>query len=85
MTHHYYLWAGNLVEEGYKPFVLQSFQQNEAINIGKVTADITELSIGQIDEKIRIVKNMVVVIAELMAGHHMKEELSIHTRNVDEC
>ena len=74
--HHYYLWAGNIVEEGYKPFVLQSFQQNEAINIEKVTNDITELSIGQIDEKIQIIKNMAVVIAELMARQHMKEEVS---------
>ena len=75
-THHYYLWAGNLVEEGYKPFVLQSFQKNKAISKGIVTADLKELSIGEIEEKVRTVKNMAVVIEELMAGHHMKEDLS---------
>ncbi len=60
--HYYYLWAGNLVEEGYKPFVLQSFQKNKAISKGIVTADLKELSIGEIEEKVRTVKNMAVVI-----------------------
>ena len=64
-THHYYLWAGNLVEEGYKPFVLQSFQKNKAISKGIVTADLKELSIGEIEEKVRTVKNMAVVIQNL--------------------
>ena len=72
----YYLWAGSFIEVGYKTIVLQSLQQNKAINIEKVTDDLIELSIDQIGEKLQMVKNMAMVVTELMTSHHMKEELA---------
>lgn len=74
--HQYYLWAGNFVEEGYKPFALQSFQQNKLINIDKVACDLLELSISQVSEKIQTVSNMAMAITEFMTGYHTKEKLS---------
>lgn len=74
--HNYYIWAGNLIENGYKTFVLQGLQQYGESGWEKAAHDLKELSIMEIDEKVQTVKNMSIVMEKLIAEQQRKENLA---------
>lgn len=75
----YFLWAGMVIEQGYKPFVIQGLQQHGESGWEEATYHLRELSIREIGEKLNTVDKLVLIVEKLISSQQKKKLLPLIT------